>query len=212
MKNNFIRYGLLLFVLISMANSIDVANAQINNKVVVIPLGGDDFQDPTNGVRTLLFDANAIGGSAPANTTGLSFSNTFNGATCCGFLILKRPLDWDGTSNITATLFTQGIATGTDSFFVRPRDFNDGDVNTDTVAIQSDVRDFTSVAQFREFTVVLTAASLPKDWWMLVIQRATSSGTNTGDITLLSMEFSYMALQRWHRSSCGRLRKICMVI
>ncbi len=185
-------FGALLYLVV-IINFTGVASAQ--NKVVVIPLAGEDYKDPTNGLRTLLFDADSIGGSAPSSTLGLSFSNTFNGSSCCAFLVMKRPADWNGTSDITVELFTRGVTTGTDSFFVRPRDYDDGDSFSDAAGVQSDIRDFTSTLQFRQFTVSLQAASLPKDWWFLLMQRNTSGGTNTGDIDLLSVAVSYTAVQ-----------------
>jgi len=154
--------------------------------------------EPVNvqsGLRTLVFDASASGGSAPSTSEGLSFSNTFDGFTCCASLVIKRPLDWDGTSNVEIELFTRGVTTGTDSFFVRPRDYDDGDTFTDTAGVRSDIRNFTTGQQFRQFTVSLQASSLPKDWRYLVIQRDTTGGSNTGDITLLSITISYTALQ-----------------
>jgi hypothetical protein len=192
MKNLSKIFGALLYLVI-IINFAGIASAQ--NKVVVVPIGSEDYQDPTNGLRTLLFDADSIGGTAPSSPDGLSFSNTFNGSTCCAFLVIKRPSDWDGTSDITVELFTRGVTTGTDSFFVRPRDYDDGDTFSDTAGVQSDIRDFTSTLQFRQFTVSLQAASLPKDWWYLLVQRNTSGGTNTGDITLLSVAVSYTAIQ-----------------
>ena len=53
--NNFSRIFGFLLILVVIINFAGVASAQ--NKVVVVPLGGEDYKDPTNGLRTLLFDA-----------------------------------------------------------------------------------------------------------------------------------------------------------
>lgn len=155
-------------------------------------IGSDDIANVT---RTLVFDANGMGSGPPEASDGLVFSNTFNGLTCCTNLVIKRPQDWDGSSAITVELFTRGSTTGTDRFFIRPRDYDDGDPVLDTAGVASATRNFTSDLQFRTFTVSLSAASLPKQWWYLVIQRDTTSGTNTGDIRLLSVAVSYTAVR-----------------
>ncbi len=155
-------------------------------------VGSDDIANVT---RTLVFDANGMGSGPPEASDGLVFSNTFNGLTCCTNLVIKRPRDWDGVSSITVELFTRGSTTGTDRFFIRPRDYNDGDPVLDTAGVPSGTRNFTANLQFRVFTVTLSAASLPKEWWYLVIQRDTTGGTNTGDIRLLSVAVSYTAVR-----------------
>ncbi len=184
--------GLLI---VSGVLTLDAGFASAKNKVVVIPLGSDEVRDPLNGKRTLLFSAGELSGNGPINSQGRSFSNTFVSTSCCAHLVLKRPADWDGTSDVTVELFTRGQSTGTEAFFVRPRDYNDGDTFLDTVGRRTDIRNFTASGQFRVFTIDLPASSLPKDWWFLVIQRDTTNGTNTGEISLLSMAVNYTARQ-----------------
>ncbi len=166
--------------------------AAAHNKVVVIPLG-DSEKAPGKVERTLLFSASELSSGAARTSTGISFSNTFVPATSAANLVIKRPADWDGTSPIKIELFTRGVSTGSDRFFVRPRDFDDGDTFVDAFAVPSGVRNYTENGQFRTHTINFDASSLPKQLWFLVVQRDTTSGSNTGDITLLSMAITYTA-------------------
>ena len=192
--NNFLHKIAVLFLLAGIFGFSGLAAAQ--NKVVVVPLGGDAYEDPTNGLRTLQFDANGIGGTVPTNADGLVFSDTFNSLACCASLAIKRPANWDGDSSVTVELFTHSVGTGTGRFRIFTGSHNGGDQPvTSFPNVGSDTRDFTQESQFQVFTTELTAASLPKDWWQLIIQRKEGTGTNTTDITVYSIAVSYTAMQ-----------------
>ena len=180
------------------ANSVDsaeiISGAVGSSEIADGSVGDADIADVE---RTLLFDAAAIGGSANSSLQGLEFGPTGGDS---GNLVIQRPADWDGSSAIRVELFTQGdfgAGTGTAQMFIRPRDYNDGDTFADTSGVVSDTRSYTTTGQYRVFTVSLTAASLPKDWWYLVIQRNpnTSGFTYPNDITLLSAAVSYTAVR-----------------
>lgn len=105
-------------------------------------------------------------------------------------LSLKQPADWDGVSDIELEILILGGGSGNVEFFVRPRDFNDGDVHLDTTGISANPTTFTENLQYREVSVSIPAAELPKDWWQLVIQR-DSSDTNTVSLVLVAVALTY---------------------
>lgn len=182
--------SIMLFVLFILGSAAEVNGA---NKVVVIPLGDSGSADYEVEVAFPGYSLRLIG--AEFNSKGVAFASDNNTGAA---LTVKRPLNWDGVSDVTLTLLVFGSVAGgeTARFFARPRDFNDGDVDLDSSSVSSNIISFSENSQYKEMTIVLPAASLPKDWWDLFIGRAQSDGslyTHTTDISLMSVGLKYTA-------------------
>jgi hypothetical protein len=180
----------MLLVLFVLGSAAEVNGA---NKVVVIPLGDSVSADYEVEASFPAYSLRLIG--AEFNSKGVVFAHDDNFGAA---LTVKRPLNWDGVSDITITLLVLGSVAGgeTARFFARPRDFSDGDVDLDASTVNSNIISFSENGQYKEMTVVFPAASLPKDWWDIVIGRYQSDDslyTNTTDISLLSVGLKYTA-------------------
>ena len=177
---NFNIYSTLLIVSFLLA----ICNTSFaQNKVVVIPLGDEPA---TATSKTLHFPPASLSTSLDLETTGIRVPDELTPMT----LSLKQPADWDGVSDIELEILILGGGSGNVEFFVRPRDFNDGDVHLDTTGISANPTTFTENLQYREVSVSIPAAELPKDWWQLVIQR-DSSDTNTVSLVLVAVALTY---------------------
>ena len=165
-----------------------------HNKVVVIPLAADEVRTPPTVVeRTLMFTANGMAGSAETASTGRLFPHDSNlGVT----LYIKKPRDWNGTSDITLEMMARGLGLGSETFLVEVADFGDGDV-IDIGANQfnavSSNRLFQNVGSNRVFTTTIPAQHAQQDWWRIKMRRNNGAGTNQNTIILTTVALSYVA-------------------
>jgi hypothetical protein len=142
------------------------ANAFAANKVVVIPLGGDSVQNATSTTTENYFPANSFTNGLVQHTSlGINLPCD---TACCASIMIQRPTNWDGTSDIVLTMFAWSGVNGTVQFFVRPRDYDDGDPSLDVVGTSNEIVNWTS-SGYKEITVTIPANSLPKKWWHLVL-------------------------------------------
>jgi hypothetical protein len=129
--------------------------------------------------RTIRFPANALNYNKASlimtqDTTGIRWQSNFvNGA----FLIVPRPVDWDGVSNVSLDLYFTPVtgASGNVQFFIRPRAFNPGDLFADASSLSGDVVPVSQANQVRKQTITIPAARFDaKELWVITIQRQDS--------------------------------------
>ena len=111
-------------------------------------------------------------------------------------LFIHRPADWTGSGIVTLKLLaTRDTAVaGNLQFSARPRNYDAGDVFSDSSGVLSNVQSEAGSTQFRELTIEVQASSLPRDWWHIVIQRNSSpSSPCLGDVFVRSVELTYEA-------------------
>jgi hypothetical protein len=121
--------------------------------------------------------------------------NWENSGTEGAELFIRRPSDWTGEGEVVLRLMFQRTNTtaGNVQFFVRPRDYDDGDPFLDTGGLVSDIQSEANT-EFYEVTMTIPAAALPKDWWDLVIQRNAAVAIAYPDpVTVLSADVEYQA-------------------
>jgi hypothetical protein len=116
------------------------------------------------------------------------------------FLIVPRPLDWDGTSDVTMQLhFTSTTGTGDVQFFIRPRAFDPGDAFLDTSSLSGDPAAVTANNQVGEQVFTIPAARFGnKALWVITIQRQGSLETYAEDVILNSASLTYTSQSPSH--------------
>ena len=187
-------YRVQQFFLILALCTIPAIVSDAHNKVVVIPLDSDPVRTPSPSIeRTLLFPANGLAGSAETVSTGRLFQHdSFQSVT----FIIKKPRDWNGTSDITLEMMARGLGLGSETFRIEVADFDDGDV-IDIGANQfntvSSNRLYQDVGSNRVFTTIIPAQHVQQDWWGISMRRNNSAGTNQATIILTSVALTYVA-------------------
>ena len=181
---------LLIFVLCTIPAIVSFAH----NKVVVIPLDTGEVRTPPPVIeRTLLFDASGMAGGAEQASTGRLFPHdSFQGVT----LFIKKPRDWNGTSDITLEMMARGLGLGSETFSVEVADFDDGDVigiGANQFNTTSTNRLFQDVGSNRVFTATIPAQHAQQDWWRISMRRNNAAGTNQSTIILTTVALSYVA-------------------
>lgn len=165
-----------------------------HNKVVVIPLGDSEVRtSPTVIERTLMFSANGLAGGAEEASTGRLFSHNSNSGVT---LFIKRPRDWNGTSDITLEMMARGLGLGSETLLVQVADFDDGDridIGANQFNTVSTNRLFQDVGSNRVFTATIPAQHAQQGWWRITMQRNNSAGTNQGLIILTTIALNYVA-------------------
>ena len=112
-------------------------------------------------------------------------------------LVLPRPPDWDGASDIQIRIFFKPTSNtpGTVRFFVRPRVYDPGDTTYDTSGVFSELVSVSNVSQFSQMTITIPATRFgTKSWWYLVIQRDSPTPTYPDEVVILSMAIDYTAI------------------
>lgn len=176
--------------------SADIANNAINsNKIANGSVSAADIADYA---RTVAYPAYVLSHSTTniqPTFAGLRWANAGDGA----FLIIPRPADWDGTSDVTFRLFFYPTTNtnGNVQFFMRPRVYNVGDTFLDTTGILSSVASVGLANQYNEMQITVPASRFgTKAWWYLVFQRNTSvTGAYPDDVTIMTVAMNYTAVQ-----------------
>jgi hypothetical protein len=114
------------------------------------------------------------------------------------FLIIEKPDDWDGESDVTLTLFffPTTSASGDVAFFIRPRAYNPGDKHQDASSMSSD-----PVAASGQWIVDRQIFTIPasrfggKSLWVISIQNQGTGSTYTDDVILMSVSLSFTAVR-----------------
>lgn len=167
-------------------------NAFSQNKVVVIPLG--DNKVSSTFTEELSFPAPSfLASTIVLGSIGLTYPSDTNAGTK---LVIRRPINWDGQSDVQLTLLTLASGPGTAQFFARPENYNDSDVDVGVSSINTGIESFTQSSQYKEFSLTIPAASLLKSWWSISVARVQSNGTTVtldNDISLISATLRYSA-------------------
>ncbi|MEZ4620384.1 MAG: hypothetical protein R2867_33435 [Caldilineaceae bacterium] len=176
----------------------DLANNSIDSAKIVD--GSVTSADIADTPRTITYPANSLAynpGSTNIQPTfsGLRWKNAVDGA----YLILPRPTDWDGTSDITFRIFfyPESSASGNVQFFIRPRVYNVGDTFLDTGGVLSNVAAVGVSGQYNELQITIPATRFgTKAWWYFVIQRnASVAGAYPDDVTVMTLAMTYTAVR-----------------
>jgi hypothetical protein len=173
------------------------AHTHTGADIVDNSITSDDIADAT---RNLGFPANALNfdGTSTIITqfgSGLRWQANFaNGA----YLMLPRPLDWDGTSDVTLQLYFAAVASGSGNvdFFIRPRAFDPGDNFADASSFDGAAVSLTQANQIGRQTFTIPAARFgAKSLWVITLQRGGSEETYTGDVILFAVDLRYTAVR-----------------
>lgn len=113
-----------------------------------------------------------------------------------GYLTLRRPIDWDGASDVTLRLFykttTAPGASSAVDFFIRPRAYHPGDYFGDAASMNGDPVPVTAANQVGEQFFTIPAARFgSKPQWVITIQRGGSAETYPGDVVLTAVSLHY---------------------
>jgi hypothetical protein len=150
--------------------------------------------------RVLYFPASSLADD-PANSIwpifdGLQWQNV---GTSAANLIISRPADWDGESDVNVRLFfypTTSTA-GNVQFFIRPRVYDPGDTFLDTTGVNSTIVSVAQANQYNEMLVSIPASRFgTKAWWYLGFQRNTAvASPYLDDVVLMTVSLSYSAMR-----------------
>jgi hypothetical protein len=149
-------------------------------------------------LRSLAFPAFSLA----IDPTNLNLVQDYDGlrwkyAPAGAALILLRPPDWNGTSDIQIRIFFRSTLNtpGTVQFFVRPRVYDPGDTFQDTTAVLSELVSVSNSNQYGQMTINIPATRFGvKSWWYLVFQRGFSTPTYLDDVVVLSVAIGYTAI------------------
>lgn len=149
--------------------------------------------------RTLSFPANALNFDKTStvitqSAAGLTWQSNFASPA---YLILPRPADWDGSSDVQLRLnfFQKTAGSGDVQFFIRPRGYDAGDTFADASSLSGDPAPVGGVNVIQEQLITIPAARFgAKSLWVITIQRKGSSETFAGDIILQAVSLTYGAL------------------
>ena len=176
----------------------DLADNAINSAKITD--GSITSADIADYSRTVPYPANSLaynpgGANIQPTFAGLRWANAADGA----YLILPRPADWDGTSDVTFRLlfYPESNTSGNVQFFMRPRVYNVGDTFQDTSGILSNIAYVALANQYNELQITIPAARFgSKAWWYLVIQRnASVTGAYPDDVTVMTVAMTYTAVR-----------------
>ena len=171
------------------------SNSVDGSKIVDGSIGDADVSDRT---VALSFPAHALN-HAPGTVitdfgSGLRWQANYpEGA----YLMVRRPLDWDGVSDVTMHLwlFSMTGNAGYVQFFIRPRSYVSGNTFGDTSSIDA-ARSYVSVAYtIIDQTVTIPAFRLAGDLWVITMQRGGTQETYPDDVILLSVALHYTAVR-----------------
>jgi hypothetical protein len=156
---------------------------------------------PATTTRTISFPANALNYPNESSQSvirqfgnGLRWRPSGSGGA---FLELMKPADWDGTSDVTLSIYfiTETATSGSVDFFIRPRSFNSGDSLYDVVGQTSTPVAVSSRYLIKKQTFTIPAASLTKELWYITIQNHGPGSTYPDDVTVLSVGLTYNAIR-----------------
>jgi hypothetical protein len=177
------------------------ANAITGAKILDGSVTSDDIQDVT---RTICFTALSMN-YPPSGTViqqsnadlamGLAWTHSATSAAC---LPVPRPADWDGLSDITIRMWfsTTTAASGTVSFFVRPRTYASGDAFLDATGTEGTPVTVGGGVKIYELTITMAASRFGvKPYWALLFQREQTTSTYPDAVVVSSVSISYTAVR-----------------
>jgi hypothetical protein len=171
-------------------------DAVTTSKIANGNVTSDDIQDIT---RKISFPAHALN-HAPGTiiqdgASGLLWQANYAQPA---FVSIARPVDWDGTSDVTMRLyfFTTTSSPGYVDFFIRPRAYNHGDTWGDAGSLGGTPVYVSSTYAIREQRFTIPASRFgTKSLWVISIQRQGSASTYPDDVYLMSVELEYNAVR-----------------
>jgi hypothetical protein len=156
----------------------------------------DDIQDRR---QTISFPANALnyrpGSIINEDAAGLVWA--YDDAESA-YLIISRPADWDGESDVEMRLYFLPTITsrGNVHFFVQPRAFNPGDVFEKAEELSDDPVQVLQMNTVREQVITIPAPFFEEGaLWAISIRRAGWESTYRYDVVLMSVALSYNAVR-----------------
>ena len=171
-------------------------NAVTTSKIANGSVTSADIQDRT---QIITLPANALNFEPDTiiqqKTLGLLWQRNY---VSSAYLIISRPEDWDGTSDVIMHLsfVTTSSASGFVQFFIRPRSFNPGDPWTDAVSIQDDPVSVSQYLTVYEQVFSIPAYRIESDaLWVITIQREGPQSTYLDDVYLTNVTLSYNAVR-----------------
>jgi hypothetical protein len=156
---------------------------------------------PATRTRTISFPANALnyanGGTIISQSdNGLRWSSDFSqGAN----LILQRPDDWDGTTDVVMNLYfypttsTSGIV----DFFIRPRAYNPGEHTwADAVSLDGVAVPVSGSSAIKKQTFTIPASKFgSRELWVITIQNKGSEATYPDTVVVMAVSLTYTAIR-----------------
>ena len=126
---------------------------------------------------------------------GLKWDATY---TKAAYLIMARPYDWDGVTDVNMHIhfISDDTDTGDVQFFIRPRAYNVGDIMNDVNSIMEDVVSISEAFAIYEQVIPIPASKFGvKDLWVITIQRDGTLETYSDYLHLLAVSISYNAIR-----------------
>ncbi len=152
--------------------------------------------DAIEGEKTLAYTARALSyspGSAVISDHGLGllWKATFTGG---GNLLIPKPTDWDGSSNVVLELYfyPDTAAAGAVEFFIRPRAFDVGDAWSDATSLSGAAVPVAGADVLAKQTFSVPATRLAGgELWHISFQRGGTGETYPDDVVLVSVVIKY---------------------
>lgn len=145
--------------------------------------------------RTLSFPPKALsystgGGTFTDHNLGVEWTATYMGS---GTLVIPQPADWDGTSEVVLDLYFYPLtaASGSVSFFIRPRGFDVGDRWSDASSMDSAPVPATELVLAKQTFSIPASSFGDADIWYITIQRGGTGETYADPVALTSVAITY---------------------
>lgn len=147
-------------------------------------------------IKEIRFPANALNYDKTSTiitqaAVGLRWQrNSDNGA----FLIVPRPEDWDGASDVEMRLhfLTISSTSGEVQFSIRPRAFDPGDIFANADTLSDAAVPVSHDGQIGEQVITIPASRFgTKNLWVITIQRPGAQDTYADDVILMSVDLRY---------------------
>jgi len=174
------------------------ANSVTSDKILDETITDEDIRDYE---RIISFPALSLNYLEGAELTtggiygGLKWDATFTKSV---YLIMIRPNDWDGETDVTMHIhfLSDDTDTGNVQFFIRPRAYNSGTIITDAASMSGDAVSISKEFAYYEQVIPIPASRFgTKDLWMITIQRQGTLETYSDYLHLLAVSISYNAIR-----------------
>ena len=156
---------------------------------------------PATRTRTISFPANALnyangGPIISQSDKGLRWSSDYSQEAA---LILQRPDDWDGASNVVMNIFFYPTTStrGNVDFFIRPRAFNtSGDNWADAQSVDGIEVPVAGSNAIKKQTFNIPASKFgSKELWVITIQNQGSGSTYPDYVVVMAVSLTYTAIR-----------------
>jgi len=156
---------------------------------------------PATRTRTISFPANALnyangGPIISQSDKGLRWSSDYSQEAA---LILQRPDDWDGASNVVMNIFFYPTTStsGNVDFFIRPRAFNtNGDNWADALSVDGIKVPVGGSNAIKKQTFNIPASKFgSKELWVITIQNQGSGSTYPDYVVVMAVSLTYTAIR-----------------